>query len=80
MAGTDMTKPTSRKKLNKLAILLLIPIMPLIFIAGWSLYCMGQPWHQNTNQPQKPTNKTPTKQEEVELFMIPQQEEQILAN
>jgi flagellar basal body-associated protein FliL len=78
-AGVDMTKSTSRKKRNKLTVILLAPILAIVFIAGWSLYWIGQSWHQNTKQPQKPTYKTPTKQDEVELIMIPQ-EEQILAN
>ena len=77
--GTDMIKPTSRKKRSKLTIILLAPFVAIIFIAGWSLYCIGQPWHQKTKQPHKPTNKTPTQQDELELIMIPQ-EQQILAN
>ena len=74
-----MTKIIRRKKRSKLIILLLAPIFPLIFIAGWSLYCIGQGWHQNTKQPQKPTNKTPTQHDGVEFGVIAQ-EEQILAN
>jgi cytoskeletal protein RodZ len=77
--GVDMTKSTSRKKRNKLTVILLAPILALVFIAGWSLYWIGQSWHQNTKQPQKLTNNTQTKQDEIELIMIPQ-EEQILAN
>jgi uncharacterized membrane protein len=79
MAGTDMTKSTGRKKRNKLALILLAPILPIVFIAGWSLYWIGQSWNQNIKQLQKSTNKTPPKQDEVELIVIPQQEEQILA-
>jgi len=67
-----MTKPTNRKKRSKLARILFAPIFPLFFIAGWSLYCIGQPGHQNTKQPQTTTAKTSTKQDAVELFMIPQ--------
>jgi hypothetical protein len=75
-----MTKPTFRKKRSKLAMILFIPIFPIVFFAGWSLYCIGQSWHQNnTNLLQKPTNNTSTKQEDAELVMIPQ-EEQIIAN
>jgi hypothetical protein len=77
--GTDVIKPVSRKKRSKHTIILLAPFVALIFLAGWSLYCIGQPWHKNKKQPQKPTNKTPAKQDEVEFQMIPQ-EEQILAN
>jgi hypothetical protein len=79
MAGIDMTKPTNRKRLNKLTILLLAPITGIVFIAGWSLYCIGNSWHKNIKQQQKPANKTPTRQAEVEFFMIPQ-EQQILIN
>jgi hypothetical protein len=75
-----MIKPTFRKKRSKLAMILLIPIFPIVFLAGWSLYCIGESWHQNnTNLLQKPTNNTSTKQEETELVMTPQ-EEQIIAN
>ena len=74
-----MTKPTFRKKRSKLAMILFMPIFSIVFMAGWSLYCIGQSWHQNTNLPQKPINNTPTKQEETELIMIPQ-EKQIRAN
>ena len=66
-----MTKPINRKKRSKLARILFAPLFPLFFIAGWSLYCIGQPGHQNTKQPQT-IAKTSTKQDEVELFMIPQ--------
>jgi hypothetical protein len=75
-----MTKPTTRKKRSKLTVALLAPIFLIVFIAGWSLYWIGQSWQQNTKQPQKPINKTTPKQDNIELIMIPQQEEQILAN
>lgn len=74
-----MTKLTNRKKRNKLTILLLSPIMLIVFMTGWSLFCMGQPSHQNNKQPQKPTNNTSKKQDEIEFSMI-SQEEQILTN
>ena len=73
-----MIKPTNRKKRNSLKVVLLAPIFVIFFIAGWSLYWIGQSWQQNTKQPKKPLNSTPTNQNEVELIMIPQQEEQIL--
>jgi hypothetical protein len=78
IAGHDMTKPTSRKKRNKLRAILLAPILSIIFLAGWSLYWIGQSRHQNTKQRQNPTHTT-TKQDEFELIMIPQ-EEQMLTN
>ena len=75
-----MTKPTNRKKRNKLTVALLAPILAIVFIVGWSLYWIGQSGQPKAKLPQKPINKTPPKQDEVELIMIPQQEEQILAN
>jgi hypothetical protein len=75
-----MTKPITRKKRNKLTVALLAPILIIIFIVGWSLYWIGQSGPLNEKQPQKPINKTPPKQDEVELIVISPQEEQILAN
>jgi len=74
-----MTKSTSRTKRSKLAIILLSPLLIFAFIAGWSLYCIGQPW-QHIKQTQQTTNQIPTKHDAVELLVIPQQEEQIQAN
>jgi flagellar basal body-associated protein FliL len=79
MAGTNMTKPTSRKKRNKLITVLLAPLLIIAFIVGWSLSWIGQSGQTKANQPQKPTNKTLAEQNEVELIMI-DQEEQILTN
>jgi flagellar basal body-associated protein FliL len=75
-----MTKPTSRKKRNKLTTILIAPIIVIVFVVGWSLYWIGQSRHQNTKQPQKTANKTHAMQDEIELIMIPQQEEQPLTN
>ena len=76
-----MAKSISRKKRNKLTVILLSPILIIVFIVGWSLYWIGQSGKPKTKQPQKPINKTLAEQSaEVELVMIPQQEEQILAN
>jgi len=47
-------------------------------MVGWSLYWIGQSGQPKTRQLQKPTSKTPTKQDEFELIAIPKQEEQIL--
>jgi hypothetical protein len=74
-----MNKSTSRKKRNKLTVALFSPILIIAFIVGWSLYWIGQLGQPKANQPQKPIDKTPAKQNEVELIMI-DQEEQILAN
>jgi hypothetical protein len=70
-----MTKPISRKKRNKLTVALLAPILIIVFIVGWSLYWIGQ-----SKQPEKTINKTPAKQDEFELIVIPPQEKEILAN
>jgi flagellar basal body-associated protein FliL len=75
-----MTKPTPRKKRNKLTTVLLAPILIIVFIVGWSLYWIGQSGQRNTKQPQKPINKTPPKQDNVELIVISPKEQQILAN
>ena len=75
-----MTKLTTRKKRSKLTVALLAPILIIVFIVGWSLYWIGQSRQLNEKQPQKSINKTPTKQGNIELIMIPPQEEQILAN
>jgi len=75
-----MTRPSTRKKRNKLTMALLAPIFVIIFIVGWSLYCMGQPRRSNTKQQQKPIKKTAAEQNQIELIVIPQQEKEILAN
>lgn len=75
-----MTKSPSRKRRSKLTAILAAPILALIFIVGWSLYWIGQSRHHNPKQQQKPTSKASSKQDEVELIMIPQEEEQMLAN
>ena len=80
MAITDIKRPLNRKKRRKLQVALLAPILAIIFIVGWSLYLIGQARQPKAKQPQKPINKTPTNQNEVELIVIPQQEKQILAN
>jgi flagellar basal body-associated protein FliL len=72
-----MTKRPTRKKRNKLTILLLAPVMVITFIVGWSLYWIGNTKHK---QPQAPTSKKQTKQEPVQLIVIPRQEEQTITN
>jgi flagellar basal body-associated protein FliL len=74
-----MTKPTQRKKGDKLLVVLLAPIVAIVFIVGWSFYFIGQANHPKTRQPQKPINKTSTDQNEIELIVIPQQDK-IIAN
>jgi predicted negative regulator of RcsB-dependent stress response len=72
-----MPKTTKTKKRNKLTRILLLPILAPIFLIGWTLYQIGQ---TEQKQPQKPTTKTPTKQSQIELMMIPPEEKQILTN
>ena len=71
-----MTKPTNRKKRNRATRILLSPIIVIIFIVGWSLYYIGQ---SNHKQKQKPTIITPTKQKELELILIPKEEQTLTA-
>jgi hypothetical protein len=71
-------KPTRRKR-NKLTLALLAPILILGFIVGWALYWIGQSGKTKAKQPNKPINRAPAKQNEVELIMIPKENE-ILAN
>ena len=81
MSGTELIKPpTNRKKRSKLRVALLAPLLIIFFIVGWSLYWIGQPNQRNTKQPQKPINKTPTNQDQVDLIVIPPKEKQILPN
>ena len=75
-----MTKSTRRKKRNKLTVILLAPIIAILFLVGWSLSWIGQIGETKAMQPKKSINKTPTKQDKVELIMIPQLEKEIPAN
>ena len=75
-----MIKPNRRKKRSKLVAILIAPIVGIILVIGWGLYWIGDSRQQKTKKPQKTIDKTRAKQDEVELIMIPQQEEQILAN
>jgi hypothetical protein len=74
MAIADSKKPPHRKKRGKLPIILLSPILAIVFIIGWIFYCIGQANQPNAKQPQKPINKTPADQNEIELTVIPQQQ------
>ncbi len=79
MSATEFIKPLYRKKRSKLHVVLIAPILAIVFMIGWSLYCIGQTNQPKARQPQKTINKTPTVQNEIELIAIPQQE-QILAS
>jgi hypothetical protein len=72
-----MTKRSNRKKRSKIAILLLAPVMALTFLVGWSLYWIGS---TKQKQPLAITPKTHAKQDNVQLIVIPRQEEQIITN
>jgi hypothetical protein len=72
-----MTQLNNRKKRSKLTRFLLSPLMLIVFMAGWSLYSIGEPSHQNNIQPQKPTNNTSKKQDEIEFSIISQEEQMI---
>jgi hypothetical protein len=69
-----MIKLASRKKNNRLQTALILPFLPIVLIAGWSLYQIGKSWNPNTNQLPNQIHKKPAKQEEVELIIIPQKE------
>ena len=79
MSATEFIKPLYRKKRSKLHVALLAPILAILFIFGWSLYCIGQTNHPKIKQPKRLINKTPADQNEIELVVIPKQE-QIIAN
>jgi hypothetical protein len=68
-----MTNNTSKKNRSKLKVIIFAPILIFTFIIGWSLYWIGQQNDKPTKQ--KPTNKTPVKQETLQLTIIPQEEE-----
>jgi hypothetical protein len=72
-----MVKPVNRRKQNKLKMLLLAPLCAVVFIVGWSLYWLGQ---SKTKQTQKTINKVPTKQDQLELVMIPMKENEALTH
>jgi hypothetical protein len=69
-------KPALRKKRSKITIILLFPILAIVFLVGWGLYWIGQ---KETKQIKNPINKTTPKQkEELELTVIPQEEQTLL--
>jgi hypothetical protein len=78
MSAVEFIKPLYKKKPSKLHVVLLAPILAIVFMLGWSLYCIGQTNQSKASQPQKQIKKTHTNQNEIELFVIPQQE-QIIA-
>lgn len=71
-----MAKPVYRKKRSKATIILLAPILAFVFLVGWSLYCLEL---TGNKQKQEPITKTPAKPEEIELIMIPKEEQTLTA-
>ena len=67
-----MTKPVYRKKRNKTARILLAPIFAIFFLVGWSLVWIGDSGHKKK---QKQITKTPKKQDNLELIVIPEEEQ-----
>jgi hypothetical protein len=72
-----MKKPAPRKEHSKILKVLLFPILAIFFLVGWSFYWIGQ---KQTRQPKKAIGKTTSKQkEELELIVIPQEEQTLLS-
>ena len=67
VAGSKLAKAIRRKKRSKLVTVLLLPVLIIVFMVGWSLAYIGLSRQGKANQPQKPTNKTPTEKEELEI-------------
>jgi hypothetical protein len=70
-----MPKPTGRKKRSKLTAAILSPILLIVFVVGWVLFITGQPKHPKVKQKQKPIKNTTTPQDNVQLIVIPTEEE-----
>ncbi len=70
-----MVKTTGRKKRSKLTAAILSPILLIVFIVGWVLFITGQSRHQKVKQTQKPVKSTSISQDNVELIVIPAEEE-----
>jgi hypothetical protein len=75
MAGVNMTKTSYRKKRGKVIKILVSPLIALIFLVGWSFYWIGQAGHKKQK-----LNKSTIKRENVQLMVIPLQEEQTIEN
>jgi hypothetical protein len=68
----NLRKTGNKQKHKKLKVALLSPLLIITFIIGWSLYWIGQTRH---TQPQKPRNNNAKKINEIELIVIPLQEQ-----
>ena len=60
-----MTKPTSKKKRNKLTVIILAPILLILLITGWYLY---------RKRPKEPKHKTTTKTNQQNTCNVPNQQ------
>jgi hypothetical protein len=74
-----MAKPTYGKKRNKLLVALMSPVLCVVFMVGWVLYFIGQSERPKAKQPQQTISKVPPLKEEIELIVIPNDEERIMA-
>ena len=70
-----MIKPTYGKKRNKLVVALLSPVLVVFFIVGWVLYIIGQSEQPKAKQSQQTISRRPSSQEEIELVVIPNEED-----
>jgi flagellar basal body-associated protein FliL len=75
MVDVEMTTPLHRKKRSKAIRILFAPIIALVFLVGWSFYCIGQ-----SGKKKQKIAKTTSKPENVHLMAIPLQEEQTITN
>ena len=70
-----MVKTTGRKKRSKVTVAILSPILLIVFILGWVFFITGQSRPQKVKQTQKQIKSTPAPQDNVELIVIPTEEE-----
>jgi hypothetical protein len=77
MLAIEFTGPLNRKKRSKLVVFLFAPILAIVFMVGWSLYWVGQANLPKMRQLQKPINKALTNQKEIELIVIPQEQQRL---
>ncbi len=70
-----MGNPVFEKKRNKIAIILLSPILVPLFLIGWALYQIEQSRLPKTKPPQKAINTTAAKKDEIEFYVIPQEQQ-----
>jgi len=64
-----MTIRNNIRRLNRVLVILLLPVLIFLFLAGWSLYCIGNQRRQREIEPASP--------EELETMMAIFLEEQL---